>query len=803
EEHPDTATSYNNVAANLNAQGKYAEAAPLVRKALEIWQRVLGEAHPDTARSYHNVAANLNAQGKYAEAELLWSKAAEGFETSRVNIAFAGIDRATIAAQRSPLAALAAIRARLGRPAPAWRDLEAYLARGLLDDLSARKTRPMTAQELYHEQRLVRRVQQLDAKLSALLSAPGKVGAPLDNIRDLERQRDRLILELKEFEQAITAKYGVAAGAVYNLESIQKQLPADTALLTWVDFQGKEHEADPNGEHWACVVRHQGEPVWIKLPGGGADGAWTSEDDNLPNGVRELVADRTKQSDPGWQKLVDGLYRQRLEPVEKHLGQIRNPVSTPAARSSRGAESPVRRLVILPSSWMRGIPVEVLTDKYTISYAPSGTLFAWLREQRKETRPKPAGLQLLALGDPKFPEPPKSDAKPPTPGHGVLITQVVPGSNAAKAKIRRGDVLLAYADKKLEGPQDLTVAIEAAALNSSPPAPLPADGARGEKPAIELAVWREGEHVVLHVPPGKLGVGVAKEPAPQALETQRAADQLVRGALDKYYPRLRGTRGEVEAIAWLFPHTKKLLGAEATERTLQELADNGELKQFRYLHLATHGEMNTERAMLSSLILADERSSDSLDALVSGKGYYDGRLTAAQMIRWQLDAELVTLSACQTALGRHAGGEGYLGFSQALLLAGARSLVLSLWKVDDTATALLMIRFYQNLLGKRDGLKAPMPKAEALAEAKRWLRGLKVEEVERLVGRYKLTPGQRGGATMPVAATPCPLQQRKQSPAGQRGPGDTTTLRPSPVTSARPYEHPYYWSAFILIGDPG
>ena len=94
------------------------------------------------------------------------------------------------------------------------------------------------------------------------------------------------------------------------------------------------------------------------------------------------------------------------------------------------------------------------------------------------------------------------------------------------------------------------------------------------------------------------------------------------------------------------------------------------------------------------------------------------------MSTWKLNAELVTLSACRSGLGRQSGGEGYLGFSQAFFLAGSPSVVLSLWKVDDAATALLMTRFYQNLLGRRDGLDQPLPKAEALGEAKQWLRGL-------------------------------------------------------------------------------
>ena len=74
---PTPPNSYNNVAYNLNAQGKYAQAQPLYEKALEIRRRLLTDDHPDTANSYNNVAANLNAQGKYAQAQPLYEKALE------------------------------------------------------------------------------------------------------------------------------------------------------------------------------------------------------------------------------------------------------------------------------------------------------------------------------------------------------------------------------------------------------------------------------------------------------------------------------------------------------------------------------------------------------------------------------------------------------------------------------------------------------------------------------------------------------------------------------------------------------
>ncbi|PUB72155.1 MAG: hypothetical protein DBP03_18505 [gamma proteobacterium symbiont of Ctena orbiculata] len=77
EDHPDTAASYNNLAYNLKTQGRYEEAEPLYRNALEICQRVLGEDHPDTATSYNNLAYNLHAQGRYEEAEPLNRQALE------------------------------------------------------------------------------------------------------------------------------------------------------------------------------------------------------------------------------------------------------------------------------------------------------------------------------------------------------------------------------------------------------------------------------------------------------------------------------------------------------------------------------------------------------------------------------------------------------------------------------------------------------------------------------------------------------------------------------------------------------
>jgi CHAT domain-containing protein len=226
----------------------------------------------------------------------------------------------------------------------------------------------------------------------------------------------------------------------------------------------------------------------------------------------------------------------------------------------------------------------------------------------------------------------------------------------------------------------------------------------------------------------------------------------------------------VRALARLFAGSETLLGDSASEARLEALARQDKLKDYRYLHFATHGLADSERPLRSFLALADRDLPDPLKQVLAGKPAYTGRLTAGHILgSWHLDAELVVLSACQSGLGKYEQGEGYVGFAQALLLAGARSLVLSQWSVDDEATALLMVRFYQNLLGKRPGLKKPLAKAAALREAKEWLRKLSDKEVKTA-----------------VAALPR---------------GKVVRRKPA-VKAAQPYAHPFYWAGFILIGDP-
>ncbi len=250
-----------------------------------------------------------------------------------------------------------------------------------------------------------------------------------------------------------------------------------------------------------------------------------------------------------------------------------------------------------------------------------------------------------------------------------------------------------------------------------------------------------------------------------------------------------GTRYEVSAIAQLFQAddrpTRILLAADASEAELDRLATSGELSRFAFIHLATHGVINESFPARSAVILTQTELPDPLTQVLNHKPAVDGRLSVREIQHgWELKAELVTLSACETALGREAGGEGFVGFTQALLMSGTRSVCLSLWKVDDTATALLMQRFYANLLGRRSGLAGAMPKADALREAKTWLRGL------RRVDALSITAERSGGVG-------------RGKGAKARSPAEITDAVPNGGDNDRPYAAPHFWAAFVLAGDPG
>jgi CHAT domain-containing protein len=153
------------------------------------------------------------------------------------------------------------------------------------------------------------------------------------------------------------------------------------------------------------------------------------------------------------------------------------------------------------------------------------------------------------------------------------------------------------------------------------------------------------------------------------------------------FSRLVFSNEEAEFITELAPRNSKLkaTGFEASRR----LVASGELGRYRIIHFATHGLLNSEYPELSGLVLS----------LVDEDGKpQDGFLRTHEIFNLEMPADLVVLSACQTALGKEIKGEGLVGLTRAFMYAGAERVVASLWQVDDQATAQLMRHFYRGML---------------------------------------------------------------------------------------------------------
>jgi CHAT domain-containing protein len=188
--------------------------------------------------------------------------------------------------------------------------------------------------------------------------------------------------------------------------------------------------------------------------------------------------------------------------------------------------------------------------------------------------------------------------------------------------------------------------------------------------------------------------------------------------------RLQYAPDEARSINALFePNSRLLIGDSATESRFKALASD-----YQVLHLATHSDFNKLNPMFSGLQL----EADDVN---------DGRLEVHEVLRLRLDADLVTLSACDTALGSGyfaevPAGDEFVGLTRAFLSVGSESVMATLWKVDDRSSVQLMQQFYERL----EGPGAYADKSAALMLAQQQLR------------------------------------------------------------STNGYEHPYYWAAFVLVG---
>jgi CHAT domain-containing protein/Tfp pilus assembly protein PilF len=768
EDHPDVASSLNGLAVFLEDQGDYASAEPLFREALALRGRTLGPEHRLVAESLNNLAAVLKEQDDYAAAEPLYRQALE------IRRKALGEEHTLTANTMSNLGSLLMAKGEYDAAEELIREALAIDRRLLGEEHPSIANNLQKLAVLLYE-----RGHHLDPD-TASIDADSLFTDAESLFSEALAMRRGLLGEEHPYVAVTLSKYALLLKAGGDYASAEPIL--EEACSVYDAARLRAGTGISRATFLGCPYADLAQ-VYLAL--GSEEDAWPAAERALARALADLiVASASRDLTPEESAEQEELSR-NLADRERELGVYRAAAATDtSAEALERFEEARNSLLDAEAAW--GGFQRTMAAKYPVT---EGQAFSLERVQRALSPDEAiVGWLDVATGTSSHDSwayVVRSEG-PVTWAHVVREEGGSPLDQTARFRVQLADPATAQIALKLTGHRIWSERIEPVedALAGVERLVVVPSGSMLGVP-VESLVDRDGAYVgdrfaVSYVPSATICAWLSERAAesetrgallvgdPPFTERHRAAmteapfdgsdlaeDDRHRQARDVLpaLPRLPGTRREILALAEVLPGATILLGPQASEQELTRLVDAGRLVGFRMIHLATHAQVDDTRPGRSSLVLSQVDLPDPLDAAISGDRVYDGLLTATEIVHeWELDADLVTLSACETALGRETGGEGYIGLAHAFLQAGARSLLVSLWKVEDQAASLLMRRFYENRTGSYEGERAglvatPMSKDAALSEAKRWLRGF-VDELGN-----------------------------------------------------RPYQRPFYWSAFILLGE--
>lgn len=231
------------------------------------------------------------------------------------------------------------------------------------------------------------------------------------------------------------------------------------------------------------------------------------------------------------------------------------------------------------------------------------------------------------------------------------------------------------------------------------------------------------------------------------------------------------TQEQAIAIKELFePQAELYIGQQATKDLLKQKLEEAKA-DLDILHLACHGNFEAQEGLKSSIDLAGGE-----------------KLTAEEIFSLQMNADLVTLSSCESGINKNRPGDELMGLTRALIYAGTPSVVVSLWSVDQVSTSILMSRFYQKL-------KAGVNKAEALQQAQIELRKMTAQEVIDYSQEAKKRLSSLRNDLEFYAFEKEMYQELQYSLE------DLILICKVKESSDTVFSNVYYWAPFILVGD--
>jgi len=705
EDDPDVATSLNNLAMLYRDQGAYDKAEPLFQRSRAVFEAALGKNHPNVAMSLNNLAILYRDQGAYDKAEPLFQRSRAVFEAAL------GKNHPNVAKSLNNLA-------------------ELYRNRGLY----------LQAEPLYQR--------SLEIREAALGKDHPDVARSLGNIGMLRLGQGRLDDALRLLTRALVLSEGRLRREALDfsesrLADFIKFLRADEErLYAFV----REHPDDAGVQRLALAAA-------LLLKGRSVEESanisraiyrgLSTEDHERFERLRSLRTQLAKLSldGPGRLSLAD--YQQRLK------GLMEQSDALEADLAKRSAA--LRALAGLP-------PATEIVDRVAGSLPRDAALVEFVAYADRPLVPKP-GIppakipgQLRYLAMVLFPGARSRavDLGPAAPIDSAVsrLHDALGGGHGDDSVQRAAEKLYRLTFKPLTpvlgnvrrillAPDGQLALVPFAALH---------DGRRYLVDTFDLNYLTSGKDLLLHAegtPPAR-SVVVLADPAydtrpavgtpsssssttvspTRADSVERFSSTMRTELANQHWTSLPGTRKEAEAIHRLLPHVQLFLGPNASKAQLLQLQTPG------ILHVATHGFFLDEAGapagtrskvlsvalgapaqrplgplLRSGLVLAGARVSAAKTEGASSLHPEDTLVTALELSGLNLwGTELVVLSACDTGRGDVRLGQGVYGLRRALAVAGAETLVMSLWRVDDATTADFMERYYQHLIdGKGRG----------------------------------------------------------------------------------------------------
>ncbi|MGE6758506.1 tetratricopeptide repeat protein [Corallococcus interemptor] len=690
----DLATALNNLATLYQAQGKYARAEPLYARALGLWEKAFGTKHPHVAALLNNLATLYRKQGRYGQAEALYARALTIWE------AVLGHNHPDVAGSLNNLA-------NLYRDQGKYREAEPLYARALaIREAVLGRNHPDLATSLNNLALLRLAQHRVDEAVPLFTRAFGV-------------SEQRLRREALEFSEARLASF------LQHLRADEEQLYAlvrahpDSADIRRLALSAALLLKGRSVEETADISR----AVYRSL---GAEERGTFEQ------LRKLRTQLASLSLHGPGALTPSAYQQQLMALTAQGDALE---ATLASRSA-----PLRALAALPSP-------DDIVGRVAKALPGDGALVEFITYEDRPLVPGTREPQLRCLALVLLP---RGDIRALDLGPAAPI-------EAAASSLRDA---LARRDAAFEDPAQALYR-----LAFQPLLPLLGKARRvflspdGQLALVPFAALHDGKQYLVdaydftYVTSGKDLLPRPQQPAPAssvvvladpAFNTGTQATTGSAPVVAERSPSLRredlvardwapvplpGSREEAEAIQRLFPQAQLFLGAKATKDRLLHLRTPG------ILHLATHGFFledaaapeNTRAVATFGALGEDPQAARPPDPLLRSGLLLAGEtaktsasdstlVTALELAGLDLwGTQLVVLSACDTGRGAVRRGQGVYGLRRAFLVAGAETVVMSLWKVDDATTRTLMETYYRHLLGG-EGL------ATALREAMRELR---------------------------------------------------------------------------------